>query len=209
MLAVTSLAVLGLSGCALTDKAEALDVRHYAPEVPAPKPAAAALPVPGADGAVAGEKPRLRLGRISASSHLGKKIVYRTSTVDVGIHDDRRWTERPDEYVRRALTSTLFGASGVTQSLAGAAPTLDLELIAFEEIRRGDERLGRVEIRYALHDEREVLLSDSVMVETPAASKEPADLVRAISVALARATQQVSDEVVARLAEDAREVPQE
>lgn len=208
LFAVTSLAVLGLSGCALMDKAEALDVRHYAPEVPAPKPAAAPLPAPGDDGAVR-DRPRLRIGRISAASHLGKKMVYRTSSVDVGIHDDRRWTERPDEYVRRALSSALFGEAGVTQSLAGAAPTLDVELVAFEEIRSGEARLGRVTVRYALHDERQVLLSDSVTVETPATSKEAADVVRAISLALAEATEQVGEKVVSRLAQDAREVSQE
>jgi len=208
MIAVTSFGVLIGVGCALTEKGEALDVRYYAAEPGAREAAAAIAPVPGDDG-VARARVLLRVGRISASSHLGKKLIYRTSSVDVGIQEDRRWTERPDEYLRRSLDSVLFGETAVTKSLAGAAPTLDVELIAFEEIRTGAERRGRVEIRYALHDEREVLVSDSVLVEIKAASERPEDVVRAISIALTQASKQIAERVTTRLVEDARAVPAE
>lgn len=201
---------LGVLGCALTDKADAWNVHYYAAEAAsrgsAQPVAAVSAAVPGADQPAAA-KVLLRLGRVSAGAHLGKKIVYRTSSVEVGIYDERRWTERPEEYLRRALSSSLFDERGLTQSLAGASATLDLELLAFEEIRTGEQRSGRVQIRFSLHDEREVLLSDVVTIDKNASSAEPEVLVRAISAALGEASTQIADRVASRLAE-ARTTPE-
>lgn len=200
-LAVFALASGGALGCALTEKAEVLDVHYFTAETTARPAASATAVVPGADG----EKtlaPALRLGRVSAGAHLGKKVVYRSSSVELGMYDDKRWTERPDEYVRRAMSASLFDAQRATQSLGGSAPTLDLELLAFEEILQKDERpKGRVSLRYSLHDEQRVLVSDIVTVEIDASSAETNQVVRAISQALSQVSEAVAERVSVRLDE--------
>jgi cholesterol transport system auxiliary component len=200
---VFALASAGALGCALTEKAEVMDVHYFTAETTArPAPAASAsAAVPGGDGeAVA--PPALRLGRISAGAHLGKKVVYRSSSVELGMYDDKRWTERPDEYVRRAMSAALFDAQRASQSLGGAAPTVDLELLAFEEIVEKDKpHKGRVSLRYSLHDEQRVLVSDVVTVEVDAASGETDKVVRAISHALAQVSERVAERVSLRLGE--------
>ena len=197
-LALPSGAVLG---CALTEKAEVLDVHYYSAEAAPAPPKAAPPAVPGADGEAAAPPP-LRLGRVSAGAHLGKKVVYRSSSVELGMYDDKRWTERPDEYLRRAVSAALFDSQRATQSLSGAGPTLDLELLAFEEIVENEKpSKGRVSLRFALHDELRVIVSDVVTVEIDARSTETSQVVRAISRALDEATNRVAERVAVRLAD--------
>lgn len=193
---------VSILGCALTEKAEVLDVHYYsadtqrAPATATPAPTTPA--VPGADEQAA--PPPLRLGRVSAGSHLGKKLVYRSSSVELGMYDDKRWTERPDEYVRRSVGSALFDTQRATQSLGADAPMLDLEILAFEEIAEKDKpHKGRVSVRYSLHDEQHVLGSDVVTVELDAASEDTGQIVRAISRALAQVSERVAERVVVRL----------
>src|SRR5690606_27456135 len=116
---------------------------------------------------------RLRLGRISASDHLRERIVFRTSEVELAAYEDRRWTEEPEEYLRRSLARALFEDQGLVQAIAGAGPTLDVELLAFDEVRRGDDRSALVVARVALHDDRVVLDGTTVRVEVPVG--DPAD----------------------------------
>ena len=204
---VFALAAAGALGCALTEKAEALDVHYFTAETTArvaPSSAPTATPAPGADAGAA-MPPALRLGRVSGGAHLGKKVVYRSSSVELGMYDDKRWTERPDEYVRRSISAALFDTERATQSLSGGSATLDLELLAFEEIVQKD-RLpkGRVSLRYSLHDEQHVLVSDVVTVEIDAASDDMAKVVRAISAALAEASERIAERVAVRLGESTK-----
>ena len=182
-------------GCALTGKAELLDTRYFEPE---PQPAG--VPAKGA-GASVGAPMELQLGRVTASAYLKSRMVYRTSSLELGAYDDRQWTERPEEYLRRAMLSSLFDARGITQVLSGEGPTLDLELRAFEELRSGTTSVGRVTIRYVLRDEHSVWLADSITVDraTDHGGQKPEEVVAAISAALAGASVAVADKVGARL----------
>jgi hypothetical protein len=75
----------------------------------------------------------------------------------------------------------------------------------FEEIRRGDERVGRVSLHFALHDERTVLVADTITIEVPATGAGGTeDVVASISSALTSATAQLADEVGAELAATAQ-----
>ena len=208
-LMVLALTSAGVLGCALTEKAEVLDVHYFSAETTRPpatqtgstSAAAPSAAVPGADGGAA-EAPPLRLGRVSAGAHLGKKVVYRSSSVELGMYDDKRWTERPDEYVRRAISASLFDAQRASQSLGGAAPILDLELLAFEEIVQKDKpHRGCVSVRYSLHDEQRVLVSDVVTVELDAGSADTDKVVRAISEALSQVSERIAERVSVRLGE--------
>jgi cholesterol transport system auxiliary component len=145
---------------------------------------------------------RLRLGRIQGSSHLRERIVFRNANGELGYYEGRRWTERPEDYVRRALSRALFEERGLTRVVSGAAPTLELELVGFEEIR-GPARTARIEAVVVLHDERVVQLEQTVRVERPVrAARDDASaaaVVKALAEALHAAVVRIADEVSARL----------
>ena len=187
--------LLVLSGCALTNKAEPFEVRAFSPELAeASAKAAPATQAPGAE---------LRLGRPRSSANLRRHIVYRVSDVEVGEYPSWQWTENPEEYLRRAVASALYDDRGLVQAVGGGHPVLDLELTAFEEVRRGAARLGRVRVSFVLRDDQHVLDSGEVTVEKPASSGEIDAVVLAISDALRDATDQVGDRVAAKLVKPA------
>jgi cholesterol transport system auxiliary component len=150
-----------LSGCALTNKSDALDVRWFTPEHVKPQITSArtndgATPLP------------LELGRVRAGSELREKIVFRDARWEVGYYEDRRWTERPEEYVRRALGRTLFEERGFARSISDPnAAVLEIELLAFEELRAKPVHAARVQLRVIVHDGRDVLHEETVTVDKP------------------------------------------
>jgi cholesterol transport system auxiliary component len=174
------------ASCALTSKSDALVPRYYTPE-------------PFAQTQPAKAQGELRLGRVSSSAHLRESIVYRDSPLEVGFYDENRWTERPDAYLRRALARALFEQRGYRRVLTGQAPTLDVELVAFEEIRK-PKRAARIVLTFALHDEHVTKAEETITIERPVAPGGGMDVfVKAAGEALAAAVDQVS----ARVAEAA------
>ncbi|NUP12862.1 MAG: hypothetical protein HOW73_43035 [Polyangiaceae bacterium] len=178
-----------VSGCAMTSKAEPLEVRTFAPPMSA-HPAAAKSQAPTR---------HLCFGRVSAAAHLRKRMVVRQSPVEIEVYDDRRWAELPSEYARRAIESELFHVRGLGEQLECRSPILDVELLSFEELAAGRRHEGRVQMQYVLHDERDVLFSDTIDVRVPSASEKPEDVARAIGAALDKATAQVADGVLRHL----------
>jgi ABC-type uncharacterized transport system auxiliary subunit len=79
----------------------------------------------------------------------------------------------------------------------GVAPELEVEVIAFEEVR-GPQPLGRVRLRYRLIDRREVIAESTVDITRPA-GEDFASKVNAIGGALDEASVRLTDEVIARL----------
>jgi uncharacterized lipoprotein YmbA len=187
------------AGCALSTKSAPLELRYFSPEAPE-----AAAPAVRAE-AVA-PRGRLRLGRVTPSAHLRYRIVHRTSDVERQLSETLRWTDAPDAYVRRALSRALFEGRALEQVVGGAAPTLDVEVIAFEAVHRHPDRhAGRVELRYQLHDERAVLESGGIAVERPARGPEIEVIVAAIGDAMSAATAEVAARIARRLG--AQEAP--
>jgi cholesterol transport system auxiliary component len=177
-------------GCALTRNAPPREIRYFTPELLAPPPAAAPTP--------AGEVVRLRLGHVEHTDVLGHRIVQRTSPVELSLYETRRWTERPDEYVRRALLEELFEARPFTRVLSGSAPTLDVELLAFEEVL-SPRHAGRVRIRYVLHDRHSVLAGGQLVAEEAVDGDDFEAVVRAIAAANRRVVAQLVEHVERRL----------
>jgi ABC-type uncharacterized transport system auxiliary subunit len=195
------------SACALMSKGDALSPRYFSPHLEAPAGAAQreAQPLD------------LRIGRIDPAAHVEERIAYRVSDTELAYYDDRRWTEPPEEFVRRALEQELFERRGFQRVISGAAPTLDVEVLSFEELREGEPR-ARLTLAVTLRDERRALLERTVSVDVPLAGaggsgkrRENSDdksgdeagagpaLAEAMAGALAQATREVADQVSSQL----------
>ena len=188
--AMAILAALAVSGCALTSKSEALDIHYFTP--------ANSANVQTNPNAVNASE--LRLGRVAAGDNLHERIAFSDGGHEVGYYDDRRWTERPDFYVRRALTRALFEKRGLKHVVAGEAPTFDVDVISFEEIKTKTKHAVRIELAIQLSDDHAVLFEARRTVEKPVGDDKTFEtVVAAMSEALDDATNQVADSVATAL----------
>lgn len=85
------------SGCLLLSRGAPLGPHYYDPEPPR-----RVAPTSGSPTCA------LELGDVDANDDLGQSIAFRRSRYEVGYYDTRRWTESPDNYLRRALVRALF-----------------------------------------------------------------------------------------------------
>jgi cholesterol transport system auxiliary component len=189
---MSGLLCLVLQGCALFGKAEPFDPNFYSPE----------QYEANASSSVATEAPgmALRLGRIVSGSHLRERIAYQSSARQVGFYDGRHWTERPESYLRRAVTAALFEQAGLTHVISGPAPTLELELIDFTEVR-SPKRLGRVRVRAVLSDGRTAFLERFFTAEQPVRGDEDEfeHVVDALALALQQCVRELTEATVLTL----------
>jgi cholesterol transport system auxiliary component len=185
-------ALLGSSSsCALTDKADALYPRFFSPEIDV-APTSARVEPPLA----------LRLGKVEAASYVEERFAYRVAPSELSYHEDRRWTEPPERYLRRSLERELFQQRGIVRTVSGSGATLDVELTAFEELRRAPRRV-RLVLNFSLHDDRQSQLERRVVVERPlpasAGEASARDVTGALALTLAAAVLDVSDQVTREL----------
>lgn len=152
-----AVAVLALQGCALFVKNEPLDPRYYTPEPYAAS--AAAQPAPAALA--------LRLGPVTSGSEIRQNLVVRNAGNELTFSEEQRWTEKPEAYLRRALSRELFEKRGVRRVVSGPSLTLEVELVSFEEVVRAQSRVGRVVATLILHDERLVREEKTLTAEVP------------------------------------------
>jgi hypothetical protein len=181
-----------LGGCALTSKSEPTPLRWFTPET-----GTARLTSAGPD--VAAPALALRLGRITSGNHLRERIVHRESIYEVGLYEDLRWTERPEIYVRRELTRALFQDGRFRET--NDAPTLDVEVLAFDELRLPRVHAARVAVALTLHREGR-LLEETLTVDEPIAGELPVDFVASMGRALRR-----TGEIVAARLREAEAMP--
>jgi len=185
---------VALSGCALLGKSDPVVPRYFTPEYEG-----------GARAPQLRSDLQLRLGRVEGWSHLRERFVVRSSAREIVQREDLLWLERPEVYLRRALARTLFEERGVVEVLSGRAVTLEVELIAFEEVA-GPQR-ARLEAHVLLRDDRTVLLTETVTVEQPVEGNGEAEPARAVvlacSLALRTGVTRIADRVLARLAGEA------
>jgi cholesterol transport system auxiliary component len=175
-------------------KGDALAIRWYTPEnVKTTLTSASAGPAVIPESA-----PQLELGRVSSGINLREKIAYRDSAFEQGYYDDKRWTERPEVYVRRELERVLFEEHGLRRALAAQAPALEVEVVRFEEvIGPGSIHAARIQLKMVVHDERDALLEKTITVERPVNknAKGFAGVVQAMAQALDAAAEEVAGEV--------------
>lgn len=207
-LGIVTIFTLGLTaqlGCALTQKATPTDARFFSPELPA-----AATSSRPAEERATGPLIELRMGRVTASSHIRERMVYRDSPHELGFYEDRLWTERPDAYLRRALAQALFEEQGLRSVVSGAAPVLDVELVRFEEVRK-PTHIASGRITFSLRDDRIIRKSQTITVERPIPATEKADgpsaTAKALGEVLRSAVSQISEQVQGELTRLAQATP--
>ncbi len=189
------------TGCALTNKADPLSLRYFAP--PRQKQAVAEP--------VATTQPLLiRVNRVEVAAHLTETIAYRQGESEVGYYHTLRWTEPPDVYLDRAIDDVLFFGNEMRRGLTDWRYTLGIELEAFEELKYGTHR-AIVGIYLSVADERMVLRERRLVVETPVAADagEPeVALANAFGRALSDIAELVRREVRSVAAQQVQEAPQ-
>jgi cholesterol transport system auxiliary component len=185
--AVVLIAYVGMAGatssCALSSKADVVPIRYFSPEHLVPSstvPARATVH-------------ELKLGRITSGSNLRERIAYRQARYELGYYDDLRWTERPETYVRRALGRALFESGHFRRTVHGPAPTLDIEVLAFDDLRIEGRRAASVVVKFILQDDTGVRIERTVAEETAVTGSEPniEQVVEAMAQSLERSVQKV------------------
>jgi len=192
--------VAGSSGCALTSKADVVDIRYFSPEQVKPHLTggdASTTPAPPAPN----DALEVRLGRVSSGSNLRERIAFRDAAYELGYYEAWRWTERPETFVRRELGRAFYEEHGLRRVFNGSAPTIDIEVIAFDDLRLETGRAARVQLKAILSDDSGVLWEDTLTVDRPVTVAKPKieDVVAAMAGALDAAADQVTLKVQSAL----------
>lgn len=185
---------LFIAGCALTSKSDPIESRFFSPDL-----STARVRVTSADGAAkakaAGSEDgtggvELRMGRVLAAAHLREKIAQRTSGHELTFYEERRWTERPDAYLRRALEQSLFESGAFVRVVSGDAPTLEVELLAFQEAKSPHVAELRFVVR--VFDGRTVRWEETISVDEKLTGNEQEELASALGRALVAGSDRVT-----------------
>lgn len=192
-------------GCALLTKQDPLAPRYFSPESSGGGAVAGGAVAQDAARATSGLA--LRLGRVSSAAALKERIMHRDSAHEVGFYEERRWTERPEVFLRRALERALFEERGLSRVVSGAGQTLEVELTELEEVR-GASPVARLRLTYALHDGHLVRRARTLVIERPLAqSAEGEAIAAALGEALREAIERVGADVVDDLRATAAPLP--
>jgi ABC-type uncharacterized transport system auxiliary subunit len=141
----------------------------------------------------------LRLRPVQGTPLLRERIVWRTSSVEYGLYDQRRWSDLPASYVERAIESALRGTPGVRLTDAPGAAVLRVEVVAFDEAL-APVRVAAISLAVKLIDTEQVRLIDRTFsVEAPIANETPAATAVAMGKALDEAVEAVAGAVGERL----------
>jgi cholesterol transport system auxiliary component len=178
------------SACALLSKNEPLQPRYFTID-----------PAQSAAAPTAHSDLRLRLGPVMSGSDIRQYLTYRSADHELNYSTELRWTERPESYLRRSLQRALFEERGIQRVMSGLAPTLEVELIAFEEVRQPNDRV-RVAAIVTLHDGYTVKWEKTLNREQPLGavrdSERPGEVARQLGAALAALVEDIAAEVVSR-----------
>lgn len=185
------------SGCALLTRGPTVDVRWYTPEL-------SAATKPAAGVAEAQKGCAVRLGRVAAGSAIGLRIAHGDGLFEVGYYDGRRWTDRPEQYVRRAVSRALFEDAGCERAVGGLAPTLDVEVFEFQEVKAPTDHAALLAMRVVLANDR-VLLDRTIRVSKPVTDDSFEAFVASMAQALDAGAREVGDDVARAARQAGRE----
>lgn len=139
---------------------------------------------------VAADAPRVRVGQVLAAPHLGSRMAWRISDVEVAYEDLNVWASPPSVMTQVAIQRVLFIERGFRQSGGAESAILSIEVTAFEGIQATRE--AHVELLVAVRDRTGDIHTQRFGAKHPAGGDDPADLATASGVAL--------DEAIGRLA---------
>jgi ABC-type uncharacterized transport system auxiliary subunit len=138
----------------------------------------------------------LRLQPVQGIPLLRERIVWRASSVEYGLYEQRRWTELPASFVERALETALRRTPGIQLTQALGAATLRVEVLAFDEVLT-PAHVAAVSLAVSLGDrEQRRLLDRTFSAEEPITSEVPAATATAMGKALDAAVAEVAGAVV-------------
>ena len=171
------------AGCAVALSACALFRHPDAPRFFDPEPAARAL-APAEPAGASSVKVPVRLGPVRSSSYRRDRIVWRASEFELGLYEDRRWTDLPSHYVERALARELYERRGISRPGAQPAATLLADVVAFDDvIAPTREAYVAIFVTLVAPDQRQ-LLAREFTARSPIAERDPGSVARAMGVAL-------------------------
>ena len=172
-----ALLALILAGCLSSNPPET--VRYFLPALPAPS-GSAVSPTTTRVG------PAIRLGHVGAALHLGDRMVWRLSDVELAPDDGHHWAESPATLVENALRCVLVEEAGLSLTQAMDAPVLAIHVAAFEGNRT--RKTAVVEFRASIQDEQKGTVRFHVARGEAPVNPEAADtLARAMGPALHQA----------------------
>jgi cholesterol transport system auxiliary component len=157
----------GTLGCAFFSKSDPVVLRYFTPETIGP-----ASDTSGGARAMQPTNLDLRMGRVNSASYVKDRIAFRDKGFEIGYYEDLRWTEKPEAFLRRALSRALFEEQGVHQIISGPGPTLDVDLDAFEELK-SPRHAARMQVTWALRDDQRVQFQETFTIERLIPSSAP------------------------------------
>lgn len=196
--------VVGTLGCALTNKADPLNVRYFTPYVPE-------ATQPGVR--TSREPVTVRVDRVEAAAHLTESIAFRKSRTELMYHPELRWTETPDVYLERAIGDALFTDGSLRRGITEGAFTLGVVLEEFEALDFAQPR-ARVVARVWIADDRRVtserrLVIEELVEQTNGSADEQHDrLMQAFARALTNTASAIKAELVTAIENQASQPPE-
>ena len=164
------------------------------------RPASAALEGADEASAPAGTGAALRLGSVHSAPFLRERIVWRASSVEYGLYEQRRWFELPSRYVRRALAATLATTPGIRLADEPAAARLDVEVLAFDEVLSPAHE-AHVTLEATLRDGAQKRFDRLFSAAAPIATSDGAATAESMGRALDEVVKNVASAAAAALAE--------
>ena len=186
-IAIPLLATLVLGCISLERSAEP---RYFSPLEPE-RPSAAA---PGTEQGTA-----LRLRRVQGASHLKERIVWRRSGVEYGFYELRRWTQAPARYVEQRVARELFENRGFRRASSGLGVTLELDVVAFDEVLTPVHAVDVAIAFRLLGADNLALLEHTIRERRPLPGNDPADVAREFGEALDAAVRRIGESVAGAL----------
>ncbi|MGH7785237.1 MAG: ABC-type transport auxiliary lipoprotein family protein [Candidatus Binatia bacterium] len=141
----------------------------------------------------------VRVRRVRSAAYLGEQMAWRVSPVERGLYEQRRWTEAPTRYLERTVARAIDQTPGLRRVESGRVPTLDLELVSFDE-ELAPVHSATVEIAAALHGADGGMIFERVFaVSRPVGGSAPDATARAMGDALDGVALQIAAQVAADL----------
>ena len=157
------------------------------------------VPQRGEDGA-----PAVRISSVTSAAHIGERICWRLSDVEVAFDDENRWAADPRELVRDALEQACFAEGSLQKSTERRGAELSVHLEGFEGALEVKE--ARVVLRAQLSTQRDAAqFQHRVSLQRPLSATETEDLVRVLGELLEAAVTEVADWAEAELQQVKRE----